>query len=87
MPIYDEYTIGYKDHSAVFDSADLGKLTHPHTLVIDGQVLGTWKRTLTRNKVLVEVDSFHPLKSAETRSLATSVRQYGQFLNLPAQLA
>jgi hypothetical protein len=86
LPIYDEYTIGYKDHSAVFDRVDLSRLKHPHTLVLDGRVSGTWKRTLTRTEVLIEIDSFHPFGTAETRSLKASVEAYGRFLSLAARL-
>ncbi len=51
LPNYDEYLIAYKDRGAVLDPArsrQLGVFSseeHPHHVVIDGRVAGSWRRT------------------------------------------
>ncbi len=60
LPNYDEYIIGYTDRSAIFNSSHVDKLdarSNPlfqHTIVINGQVAGTWKRTLKKDAVILD---------------------------------
>jgi hypothetical protein len=89
LPAYDEYTVAYKDRSAVLDPVDAKRaatgngIFYP-ILVIDGQVAGTWKRTLKRGEVGVAPSPFRTLSKAAERALATAARRYGAFLGLPA---
>jgi len=86
LPNYDEYTVGYKNHAAVFE-AGRAQLVFNHLLVVNGLIVGTWKRTLQRNAVVITSNIFTPLTRAETSSIATAARKYGAFLNLPVVLA
>jgi len=83
LPVYDEYTIGFRDHTAVFDAGHLGDLVFSHTLVIDGRVAGTWKRALKKNGVFIEWNSFSRLTKAQNRAVAAAIGRYGEFLGLP----
>jgi|SRR5688500_9465460 len=91
LPNYDEY-ISYKDRSAIFDEASAGKmdpeknLVFPHIIVIDGRMVGTWKRTLTRSTVVIETSLFRPLTGDERGALEDAAEQYGKFLGFPAVL-
>ena len=60
LPNYDEYTLGYRDHSAVFDRSRRYDLVYGHVLVIDGRVAGTWRRTLKKSEVVIETNTFAP---------------------------
>ncbi len=91
LPAYDEYTVAYKDRSAVLDPsyarrADSGYGIASPTMVLDGQVVGTWKRTLKKGSVVITPNPFTRLKKAEERAFAVAARQYGAFLGLPAVL-
>jgi hypothetical protein len=86
LPNYDEYLIAYRDHSGVFDPANLSKLVFGHLIVIDGRVVGTWRRTLKKDAVAIETNTFEPLTKAENRAVAQAARQYGAFLDLPVTL-
>jgi len=86
LPNYDEYTVGYKNHTSVFE-AERAQLVFNHLLVVNGLIVGTWKRTLQKNAVVITSNIFTPLTRAETSSIATAARKYGAFLNLPVVLA
>jgi hypothetical protein len=88
MSIYDEYISGYKDRSAMVApsyGAKLQALGNALTaiIVIDGQVVGTWKRTLKKDAVVVTTDIFAALTKAESQAVATAIDQYAAFLQLP----
>ncbi len=88
LPNYDEYVVGYTDRSTVFDASHTPKLDArgsvlaQHTIVMDGRVVGTWKRTLKKDAVILTPSLFTPLNEAETRALAASASSYGAFLNM-----
>jgi len=91
LPNYDEYIVGYTDRSAAIDAArtkDLdprSNVLFSHTIVIDGRVIGTWKRTLTKDAVILAPNLLTPLNEAETRTFATAVAHYGAFLERPVK--
>ncbi len=89
LPNYDEYTVSYKDRSAVLDISHTNKfavrdsILFNHVIVLNGQVVGTWKRTLTKDTVLVSLSPFTPLNTTERHSIAEAADRYGAFLGLP----
>jgi hypothetical protein len=91
LSVYDEYLSGYKDRSAIGE-AEVGATLKAmgnalsHVVVIDGQIVGTWKRTLRRDAVVVEMNPFNRLTAAECRAVNMAAQQYGEFLGLPAVL-
>jgi hypothetical protein len=80
LPGFDEYLLGYQDRSLVLDPryADQvcpgGNGVFAPTLVLDGQVVGTWIRG-TR-----EVRPFKPLKSPQRRAADEALERYAQFI-------
>lgn len=52
-------------------------------MVITGQVVGGWRRNLTKDEVAMELNSITNLTSAEQRALAAAVERYRVFLELP----
>jgi hypothetical protein len=81
MPDYDEYGMGYKDRSAIFipKSNWTDKPRSNHMIVIDGKVAGTWKRTVKKNKVVVEAIPFIPLSKSKQTELRTAIKKYETF--------
>ena len=91
LPIFDEYISGYKDRSAI-GKADVGARLKPgydlsYIIVIDGQIVGSWKRTLKRDAVEIETNLFTRLTRAENRAVALAAHRYGDFLDRPVTLA
>ena len=90
LPPYDEYTIAYKDRSAVLDPAHGGVVSgngifYP-IIVLGGQVAGTWKRELKKDSVVITLSPFKPLKKKEREAVAAAAEQYGSFLGKPVDL-
>lgn len=88
LSIYDEYISGYKDRSALGDDglgARLFALGNALTyiVVIDGQIVGTAKRKLTKNAVIVETKFFTTLSEPEHQAVRAAIRRYADFLNRP----
>jgi len=86
---YDEYTVAYRDRSAALDpkhaAAARNGIFGP-TVVLDGRIVGTWKRRLDRDRVEIAVEMFAKLSGASARLIAREAARYGRFVGLPASL-
>jgi hypothetical protein len=85
LSIYDEYISGYKDRGAIGEAkvgAQLSALGNAlsYVIVVDGQIVGTWRRTFSKDAVVIETKLFSRLTQAENRAVASAVRSYGKFL-------
>ncbi len=89
LPAYDEYTIAYKDHSNVLDPQYLKQVISANgiVIIIDGHIVGTWKRTFKKDTVVIALSPFTALTKAENRAVVVAAQQYGAFLELPIVLA
>jgi hypothetical protein len=92
LPNYDEYFIGFKNRSAIgkrLDSTDIAMgrdaLT-AHVVVVDGQLVGGWQRTLTKTGVVVQLRLRAPLSASEQKGVVQAARAFGAFLELPVEL-
>ena len=56
------------------------------TLVLDGQVVGTWKRRLGKGDVTVTLSPLVNLRKAGKHAVNEAARAYGAFLGLNAVL-
>ena len=92
IPAFDEYLVGYKDRSAVLDPQFFlrtnagGGMLNP-TILIDGQVLGTWKRTFKKGAVVIKPEWFTELTNDQLDAFNIASENYGAFLQLPVTFA
>lgn len=92
LPNFDEYIVGYTDRSAVFDASHThnldtrGNVLFQNTIVLDGRIIGNWKRTISKNSVHLTPHIFTSLTSTETNSLVEAANHYGMFLQMPVIL-
>ncbi len=91
LPSFDEYLVAYKDRSAALEARFNRRVIGLNGLfnasvVIDGRVIGTWKRTLGKNAVAMELIPFRRLLKKERAALETAARRYGEFIGLPVQV-
>ncbi len=84
LPTYDEFLIGY----AAFDASrrqGAQNLTFASVIVMDGKVIGTWRRAFSRGGVDVELAPFAPLTAVAQTAVMAAVERYGRFLGMPAR--
>jgi len=93
LPNYDEYFIGFEDRSAIGEEARRSNLPEnspaliAHIIILDGQIVGGWRRTLKKNAVVVEINLITNLTKTEKRAGVDAANRYGKFLDLPVELA
>lgn len=93
LPNFDEYIVGYTERTAILDAVEQNKLDargnvlFNHTVVLEGKVVGTWKRTLKKSSVALELNLFQPLTGAQTKTVMAAVKRYGTFLGLDIVMA
>lgn len=85
LPNYDEYTVAYQNRSAVL--ARLGAAPAPavvlgNTVMLDGQLVGTWARTFAGGQVKVELRWLTGLSAAERQAVQPALARYGKFLEM-----
>lgn len=89
LPNYDEYVIGYSDRSATFDetraadSETRDDIYFGHMIVIDGQIVGAWKRAISKGAVVVTTQTFARLTEAQSRAVAGAASRYAEFVGMP----
>ena len=91
LPAYDEFIISYKDRSAAIPVEDQKKAISNNgifrpTILINGQVAGIWKRTIKKDKVIIETRFFHSPDEATKRSIKSAAERYGNFLNKKSEI-
>lgn len=88
LPVYDEYLIAYKDRSAALDLTVWKPLVERHPfiapIVVDGKVVGGWRRVRTQADTRISVTPLTPFDSATRRAVNASARAYATFLGLDA---
>jgi hypothetical protein len=55
-------------------------------MVLNGRVVGTWRRELIRKAAAVTMQPFGPLKKAEKRAFALAADRYGEFMGKPIMI-
>jgi hypothetical protein len=91
LPNYDEYLVAYKDHGIVFDPAlregqDVERVLGGHIVVVNGMVVGGWRRSVRAREAIVEMTLLRALDADEQASLQRSAASYGRFLELPVTM-
>ena len=88
LPNYDEYFIGFRDRSSIGDRVRGRELPSRafwgHVVIVDGQLVGEWRRETTLDEVAVELNLMVTLGAAERKAVAAAAAAYGAFLELPA---
>jgi len=91
LPLFDEYLIAYKDRSAALNTSRWTRVVSrdPFSapIVVDGQVVGGWKRIQKNGKVGVALTPFAPFDKRHTASIADAARAYTRFLGADLELS
>jgi len=82
LPNFDEYFVAYKDRTAAVQRLNKagvhvrGQDVLANAVIVDGQFVGTWKRTLRKSTVAVEVNLLTRLTKAEKTAVAAAVEKF-----------
>jgi hypothetical protein len=85
LPAFDELIISYTNRSAAIPKDYFRQAVYENgifrpVIVVDGQVVGIWKRTLKKNKVIVETEFFDLSRVIEPTLIEKAALEYGRFL-------
>lgn len=83
LPPYDEYTVAYKNRSAVLKPSYARHASNGifcPTIAIDGQLAGTWRRTVAKDSVVITSTPFERFTRSEAAALNTASSRYAKFL-------
>jgi Winged helix DNA-binding domain len=92
LPGFDEYMLGYNDRSAVLDPQHAQKQIPDNngrflsTMIMNGRVVGTWKRTVKKKRIQVIIEPFSSLNKVAKQAFAVAAERYGEFIGLPVDL-
>lgn len=86
VPAYDEFIISYRDRKASLPFENMSQAVSVNgifkpVIVINGQVEGTWKRTIKKNKIILETRFFSPVSKSVKNQLEEALMPYGQFFD------
>lgn len=91
LPAFDEFLVAYADRTAALDLDGRAKPPTPFQVlspaaVVDGLMVGTWKRSVTREGVVVRLSPFSGMDAAERRTLLTAAGGYARFLGTAVEV-
>jgi hypothetical protein len=92
LPNYDEYFIGFRDRSSIGrrvpDTSTVtgGNALIPHVIVVNGELVGIWRRAFEKDRVAVSLEPLTPLTPRERGRVATEARRFARFLDRPADV-
>jgi hypothetical protein len=91
LPAYDEYIISYKDRTAILPFINHKKAISDNGLfrpviVINGKAAGIWKRTIKKDKVIIETQYFEAPPKTVKKSIEKAAAAYGDFMELKTEI-
>jgi hypothetical protein len=94
LPNFDEYTVGYRDRSAMLHAdypfrPELFAFSSilSNVVIAGGELRGAWRKIATAKGVRVEISSLAPLSPSVRSSVEEAGRRFGRFLGRPVELA
>jgi hypothetical protein len=86
LSIYDEYIMGYQDRSPIFlvrnSFPTPPKVAFDNTIAWDGQLIGTWKRSIGSKAIQMEWNFFQPLTDVQQAAVHAEMRRYSEFMGM-----
>lgn len=90
LQAYDEYIVAFPETKGLLNLKGIARSLADRTLylgvvMLDGQIAGHWKRTVTNTSVRFDIALYRPFKGKQKENLGRAVEEHGKFLGLPAQ--
>ncbi|MGA7411521.1 MAG: winged helix DNA-binding domain-containing protein [Bryobacteraceae bacterium] len=93
LPNYDEYVVAYADRQAIAGPpgakslAARGSVLLNYTILLDGRIAGTWKRSVGKAGVTIEANTFSLITNSQRDQVIGAAERYGAFLGLEAHVS
>ena len=92
LPAFDEFIISYKDRTASLPFENHVKTVSNNgifrpIIVINGLVTGIWKRTILKDKVLIETELFQSISKSTKNKIEKAFMKYGDFLSKKVEVS
>jgi hypothetical protein len=87
LPAYDEYLVGYANRSATDKTPHSKKANTVNgiffpTIVENGKLVGLWKRTTNKGKLVIELQPFNRLAKPLKLKIKEKAASYGKFIGM-----
>jgi hypothetical protein len=92
LPGFDEYLLGYTDRSAQLVGeyrntiVPGGNGLFMPTIVVDGEVIGIWRRDRKAKRIVVTLQPLKPLSAATLRAVRKKLDRYAEFVETDVEL-
>ena len=91
LPAFDEFLISYTDRSASILNKHASKAFSKNgifwpTIIINGKVIGTWKREMKKDKLLITINFFGSKAKWKKNLLEKEAGKFGLFLNCKSEI-
>lgn len=91
LPAFDEFMVSYKDRSASLNpvfakDAITGNGIFKPIIVVNGEVIGIWKRSIKKNTVKIETQFFNSSDKFKKEIIAFTAESFGQFCGLKTEI-
>ena len=83
LPTFDEFAVAYKDRAAMVDPRYLKQakqVIFAPAILVNNQVVGTWKRELSKKTVDITLNPFGKFSKKHTKAIETVVKRYRKFI-------
>jgi hypothetical protein len=92
LPSFDEFLVSYKDRSASIEPhlkefAMTSNGIFKPIIVVNGRVIGIWKRAIKKDKLLIEPQFFQANTTVPDNKMIQALQNLGAFLGLAVVLA
>lgn len=86
LPAFDEFIISYKNRSASLPLDHHKKAISSNgifrpVIVLDGQAIGLWKRTIKKDKLIIEANLFQSQNRSTIKLIEQAAEKFGSFLD------
>lgn len=88
LTTYDECFVAYRTRGVALEKKELAQVLRDNgqTIVIDGQVAGTWRRTIKGGALILDAAPFRPLGKRHADAVAETADRFSRFLQMPVTL-
>jgi len=65
---------------------ELNEFIFKPTIIVNGEIVGTWKRTFKAGEVKISLNQFKKLNNEKNRAIKEAAKVYGNFIGMPVSV-